>query len=216
MRRKAFHVKVISVLTALIAVLSLAGCGQTFDAGSYAKAMLDAAYKGESAGYVKQEIGSKEDAQKLYEDNLSALVESFSEIFGSSLDKETKQKLNDAMAAICAKVKYDVGQAEKSGKGYTVDVRVKPLLLSEALQDETFTEKAEKAVKKEVGKNSDVSADELTAVLTDLLIGRFQEIADSPEYGEEKSVTLELIQNDDGAYEISNDSWDKIDQMLMQ
>ena len=159
MRRKAFHVRAVSVLTALIAVLSLIGCGQTFDAGSYAKAM---------------------------------------------------------MAAICAKVKYDVGQAEKSGKGYTVDVRVKPLLLSEALQDETFTEKAEKAVKKEVGKNSDVSADELTAVLTDLLIGRFQEIADSPEYGEEKSVTLELLQNDDGAYKISNDSWDKIDQMLMQ
>ena len=201
----------------LSAVLLLTGCGsKKFDAADYTGAMLDASYKGDFDAYTEQGIGKKKDAQKMYEDNLNALVEAFSDVFGADMDEESKKQLSDAMATLCGHVQYNVGEATADGSHFNVELKVKPLQFSSVLQDDEFNKAAEEAVKKAIETDQDISSEELMKVLTRLLIERFDEIAGNPTYADETTMTVVVEKNDQGEYEISKDSWDLIDRALIQ
>ena len=207
---------VLLVLTAVL-LLMITGCGgKKFDAGDYVQAMLDASYKGDFDAYTKQEIGKKHDAQTMYEDNLNALVKSFAQIFGEDISDEAQKSLSDAMASLCGNVQYNIGETEADGSHFNVDVRIKPLLFTSVLESSDFNKEAESAVKNAIKENADISSDELMKVLTDLLIERFGEIAESPSYGKETTVTVVVKRNDDGAFEITEESWNELDQALIQ
>lgn len=201
----------------LLTVLMLTGCGsKQFNAADYVGAMLDASYKGDYSAYTKQGIGKKKDAQKMHEDNLNALVDAFSDVFGSDLDEESKKQLSEAMGTLCEHVQYEVQEATADGSHFNVELKVKPLQFSSVLQDEEFNKAAEEAVKKAIEADQDISSEELMKVLTKLLIDRFDEIAKNPTYADETTMTVVVEKNDQGEYEISTDSWDLIDRALIQ
>ncbi len=201
----------------LVVLLALSGCGEkSFNAGDYVQAMLDASYKGDFDAYTKQNIGKKSDAKAMYEDNLNALVKSFAQIFGDDMSDEASQSLSDAMADLCSHVQYEVTEAEADGSHFNVEVKIKPLQFTSVLQDSDFNKEAEEAVRTAIEKDADISSEDLMKVLTDLLITRFGDIAAHPTYGEETVVTVVVKRNDDDAYEITQESWDEIDQALIQ
>lgn len=201
----------------LLAVLMLTGCGnKQFDAADYVGAMLDASYKGDYGAYTKQDIGKKKDARTMHEDNLNALVDAFSDVFGTDMDEESKKQLSESMGTLCEHVQYEVGEATADGSHFNVELKVKPLQFSSVLQDDEFNKAAEEAVKKAIEANQDISSEELMKVLSKLLIDRFDEIAKNPTYADETTMTVVVEKNDQGEYEISKDSWDLIDRALIQ
>ena len=217
MKRRTALIKAILLCLVLTAGLILPGCGKkTFDAGDYVEAMLDASYKGDFDAYTAQNIGKKKDAKAMYDDNLNALIKSFSQIFGDEMSDESQKKLSEAMAALCANVKYDVGSAEADGSHFNVEVKIEPLQFTSVLQDSEFNAAAEEAVKGAIAENADISSDDLMKVLTDLLVTRFADIAENPTYGDSVTVTAEVRKNDAGAYEITEESWNELDQALIQ
>ena len=201
----------------LLAVLMLTGCGnKQFDAADYVGAMLDASYKGDYGAYTKQDIGKKKDARTMHEDNLNALVDAFSDVFGTDMDEESKKQLSESMGTLCEHVQYEVGEATADGSHFNVELKVKPLQFSSGLQDDEFNKAAEEAVKKVIEADQDISSEELMKVLSKLLIDRFDEIAKNPTYADETTMTVVVEKNDQGEYEISKDSWDLIDRALIQ
>ena len=201
----------------LLAVLMLTGCGnKQFDAADYVGAMLDASYKGDYGAYTKQDIGTKKDARTMHEDNLNALVDAFSDVFGTDMDEESKKQLSESMGTLCEHVQYEVGEATADGSHFNVELKVKPLQFSSVLQDDEFNKAAEEAVKKAIEADQDISSEELMKVLSKLLIDRFDEIAKNPTYADETTMTVVVEKNDQGEYEISKDSWDLIDRALIQ
>ena len=58
--------KVMVLLAAVLVAAMLGGCGGSFDASQYVKALLDNSYKGDSEAFVKEKVGTKEEAEKLY------------------------------------------------------------------------------------------------------------------------------------------------------
>ena len=201
----------------LLAVLMLTGCGnKQFDAADYVGAMLDASYKGDYGAYTKQDIGKKKDARTMHEDNLNALVDAFSDVFGTDMDEESKKQLSESMGTLCEHVQYEVGEATADGSHFNVELKVKPLQFSSVLQDDEFNKAAEEAVKKAIEADQDISSEELMKVLSKLLIDRFDEIANNPTYAGETTMTVVVEKNDQGEYEISKDSWDLIDRALIQ
>lgn len=201
----------------LLAVLMLTGCGnKQFDAADYVGAMLDASYKGDYGAYTKQDIGKKKDARTMHEDNLNALVDAFSDVFGTDMDEESKKQLSESMGTLCEHVQYEVGEATADGSHFNVELKVKPLQFSSVLQDDEFNKAAEEAVKKAIEADQDISSEELMKVLSKLLIDRFNEIAKNPTYADETTMTVVVEKNDQGEYEISKDSWDLIDRALIQ
>lgn len=201
----------------LLAVLMLTGCGnKQFDAADYVGAMLDASYKGDYGAYTKQDIGKKKDARTMHEDNLNALVDAFSDVFGTDMDEESKKQLSESMGTLCEHVQYELGEATADGSHFNVELKVKPLQFSSVLQDDEFNKAAEEAVKKAIEADQDISSEELMKVLSKLLIDRFDEIAKNPTYADETTMTVVVEKNDQGEYEISKDSWDLIDRALIQ
>lgn len=201
----------------LLAVLMLTGCGnKQFDAADYVGAMLDASYKGDYGAYTKQDIGKKKDARTMHEDNLNALVDAFSDVFGTDMDEESKKQLSESMGTLCEHVQYELGEATADGSHFNVELKVKPLQFSSVLQDDEFNKAAEEAVKKAIEADQDISSEELMKDLSKLLIDRFDEIAKNPTYADETTMTVVVEKNDQGEYEISKDSWDLIDRALIQ
>ncbi len=165
----------------LLAVLMLTGCGsKQFSADDYVGAMLDASYKGDYGAYTKQDIGKKKDARKMHEDNLNALVDAFSDVFGSDMDEESKKQLSESMGTLCEHVQYEVGEATADGSHFNVELKVKPLQFSSVLQDDEFNKAAEEAVKKAIEADQDISSEELMKVLRKLLSDLFDESAKNP------------------------------------
>ena len=175
----------------LLAVLMLTGCGnKQFDAADYVGAMLDASYKGDYGAYTKQDIGKKKDARTMHEDNLNALVDAFSDVFGTDMEKKKKKQLSESMGTLCEHVQYEVGEATADGSHFNVELKVKPLQFSSVLQDDEFNKAAEEAVKKAIEADQDISSEELMKVLSKLLIDRFDEIAKNPTYADETTMTV--------------------------
>jgi len=54
--------KVALLLVAALAAAVLGGCGGSFDASAYVKALMDNSYKGDSSAFVEQKVGTKEQA----------------------------------------------------------------------------------------------------------------------------------------------------------
>ena len=152
----------------------------------------------------------------MHEDNLNALVDAFSDVFGTDMDEESKKQLSESMGTLCEHVQYEVGEATADGSHFNVELKVKPLQFSSVLQDDEFNKAAEEAVKKAIEADQDISSEELMKVLSKLLIDRFDEIAKNPTYADETTMTVVVEKNDQGEYEISKDSWDLIDRALIQ
>lgn len=109
--------KKLSIILACIMLVGvLGGCGNSFDASAYIKALLDNSYKNDSSQIVSMKIATAEEAADLYEQGLDAEVDSMASAVGS-LSKEQEEAYRNLFADVLAGAKYTVGEAEKQDDG---------------------------------------------------------------------------------------------------
>lgn len=103
------------ILAGALTVGLLGGCGNSFDAAAYAKALLDNSYKNDSTQFVSMKIGTAEEAAALYEQGLDANVDAMVSSAGGSISTEQAESFRQVFADIYGGAKYTVGEAEKQG-----------------------------------------------------------------------------------------------------
>ncbi len=138
--------KIAAMLVCILSAGMLGGCGSSFDASAYLKAVLDNSYKDDSAGFVEMKVGTAEQSETLYQEGLQETVDAY--LVGISVTDEQREAFEETFADILAGAKYTVGEAEKQDDGsYVVTVTyeqmniyVPSMALYEEKTDELLTE----------------------------------------------------------------------------
>ena len=134
--------KLVVMLVCVMAIGLLGGCGKSFDASAYTKALLDNSYKNDPSGIVDMKIGTAEEAAALYEEGLDNEMEAM----GASSDftEEQVAAYREVIADILAGAKYTVGEAEKQDDGsYVVTVTYEQMNIFEPAMEAYMAEVTE-------------------------------------------------------------------------
>lgn len=99
---------------------SMTGCAK-FDASAYVKAILDNSYLNDPTEFVKQNIGTKEQAAELYQQGIDAEMDAM--LASATLSEEVQTAYRKFYEEMFGKVKYTVGEATKIDDS-TIEVTV--------------------------------------------------------------------------------------------
>lgn len=195
--------KMLAVMLAVVAVLSLAGCGK-FDASAYVKALMDNSFKNDSTEFVKQKIGTKEEADKLYEEGLDKEITAMTA--SVDLSDELEQKYRQAFADMFKAAKYTVGEATENKDGsYTVVLKYQKMnVLQPAITG------AMEAIANESSGISLESNEEIYG----LILEHLQKAIENVTYEDEQEAEIK-VEKKDNVYTVSAEDLQKIEAYLL-
>ena len=129
-------------LTATLVMTSMTGCMHRKKTAyqTYMQNVLDVNYKGDFDGYVKDNEGSSDDAQAMYDDTIDYLANQLINHYSlaNADSDEVKNIFSGTAKSIYSRSKYEVSQAYKNGDDYYVDVTVYPMDILNQASDDVF------------------------------------------------------------------------------
>ena len=198
-------------MVVVMALTMLAGCGmKPDDAKAYVQATLDAGYKADFDEYAKITDSTKEDAQKLFDNNIDTVTNSLG--FGAlGATEETTEKYRELLKEIFAKAKYTVGDVKEKDGGFEVVVNAEPMQIFSGVQDELVTKLQEK-----VAKSGQPKEEEINQLAIDMLYDLLTEKLASVTYGEPQTITVHVTKNSDGVWNITESDLQAVDAALFK
>ncbi len=196
-------------MVVVMALTMLAGCGmKPDDAKAYVQATLDAGYKADFDEYAKITDSTKEDAQKLFDNNIDTVTNSLG--FGAlGATEETTEKYRELLKEIFAKAKYTVGDVKEKDGGFEVVVNAEPMQIFSGVQDELVTKLQEK-----VAKSGQPKEEEINQLAIDMLYDLLAEKLASVTYGEPQSVTVHVTKDSSNVWNITESDLQAVDAAL--
>lgn len=195
--------------------LGLAACAPKFDASAYVKATLDTVTRNDVEKFMELTKASKEDAEKVYTDNLEQAA---SMLDLTELSDELAASYNEYIKKVLAQTKYTVLEAKKTDNGFAVDVEVEPLKAFDGAV-EVLTKKTEEYVtemtEKVLNGEEEPTEEEITTVIFGYLMEHLNSNLNTPQYSEKVTVTVNVEKNDDGLYQITEKSMEELDTALI-
>ena len=182
--------KLALLLVAVLAAAVLGGCGGSFDASGYVKALLDNSYKGDSTEFVAQKVGSKEEAEKLYVEGLDSEMSTMTT--GIQISEELEAEFREVVKDVYKNVKYTVGDATKKDDVYEVEVKCQKMDIFGPTMESFYA-----AVEAYDGDTSDEDA--LNEQIVIMLRDAFKDTLANVAYEDEQSVTVRV--------ELKNNVW---------
>lgn len=195
---------------AVVMVLTmLAGCGmKPDDAKAYVQATLDAGYKADFDEYAKITDSTKEEAQKLFDNNIDTVTNSLG-FSALGATEETTEKYRELLKEIFAKAKYTVGEAKEKDGGFEVEVKAEPMQIFSGVQDELVTK-----LQEEVAKSGQPKEDEINQLAIDMLYDLLNEKLGSVTYGEPQSITVHVTKDSSNVWNITESDLQAVDAAL--
>lgn len=201
-----------SILAVLLAAVMcvMSACGAKFDSGAYVKACLDAQFKGDYKEYVEVTESTEKEAKELYEEGLDELMASYSAL---SLSDEMNKKLRDAYADMLKAVKYSIKETKEEGDEIKVTVAVEPMKCFDTYEEDLM--KIQEAFMnewKEKAANGEKipSEAELMELMAEKIHEDLVERVKNTEYGEEKTVDVEVTKDDKNVYTADEDDLSEV------
>lgn len=188
--------RVALLLVSVLAVGLFAGCGGSFDASAYVKALMDNSYKNDSKAFVDMKIGSAEEASSLYQQGVDAEVSAL--LSGVSVSDDVKAAYSDFVTELLSKANYTVGEAEKNGDGFIVTVTYKQMKIFEpAVTEYSAQLESEMAEWQAQITEGSMTQDDAYNEMFQLLVDVLSDTLANVEYGEEQTATVavDLINN---------------------
>ncbi len=187
---------ILFICTLVIGMLS--GCGNSFDASAYLKALLDNSYKNDSTEFVAQKIGTKEEAEELYQQGIDAeLSAATSDV---TLSDELLAGFEETFQNIFQKVKYTVKDAKKQSDGsYVVTVEYEQLEIFAAVMEnyQAEVEQWSAQMTEDVKNGQAVPSDEeIYEELYKILKADLDSALENPSYAEKATTTVTIELND--------------------
>lgn len=201
----------VSFVTALLLVLlCFTGCGmKPDDAKAYVQSTLDAGYKASFDEYVKITESTKEEAQKLFDNNIDTVTNSLG-FSALGATEETNEKYRELLKEIFAKAKYTVGEVKEKDGGFEVEVSAEPMEIFVGVEDELVAKLQDEVTK----SGGDIKEDEINQLAIDMMYDLLTEKLASVTYGEPKSVTVHVTKNSDGVWNITESDLQAVDAAL--
>ena len=162
------------ILAAILVAVLVGGCGRPFDASGYVKALLDNSYKGDSAEFVAQKVGTKQQAEELYKQGIDTEMKSLTS--QANVSEELQGEFREVLQNIFKNVKYTVGEAAKKDNSYEVEVKYQKMKIFEpAIESFNTTSQdyingiTEKAENGEESPSEEELSEEIFTLLKDAL-----------------------------------------------
>lgn len=191
--------KLALLMVSVLMVSVFAGCGNSFDASAYVKAILDNSYKNDSTGLVEQKVGTAEEAADIYEQGIDAEMQSITSQV--SLSDELQAEYREVLQTMFKNCKYTVGEAEKQDDGsYKVTIKYQQMIVFAPTVD-AFNEQSaayiddmtNKALNGEETPSEDQINEEVFTMLKDCLKTAVENATFAEEA--EATVRVELVNN---------------------
>ncbi|MGN1167665.1 MAG: hypothetical protein ACI4S2_14695 [Lachnospiraceae bacterium] len=194
-----------------LTVWAITGCGmKEKDAKAYVQATLDANYKGDFKEYIEITDSTEEEAKEIYENNMNIVMSSFVE--SDNITDEMNAKYKKLFQDIYAKANYTIGEVEKTGEGFDVEVKTAQFQVFDGVEDE-LVEKATKEVEK---SKEQLSEEEIDTIACEVLYELLSDKVNNPVYENEQSLTVKIIKDSDGVWMIPEEYLDEIDKALFR
>lgn len=191
--------KIALVLSCIMMMGLLGGCGEKFDASAYLKALLDNSYKNDATAIVEMEIATAEEAAALYEEGLQGELDMM--LTTAGITEDQIPGIRDIMADMLAGAKYTVGEAvEQEDGSFVVTVTYETMNVfgpttEKYLADvETMVTEWTEAM---LAGEEAASEEEMTAKVYEMFGTTLQEVLANPTYAEpqETTVRIEIVDN---------------------
>ena len=208
----------VMLLTAVLALSMLSGCGSKKpapeDAQAYVKAVLDLLCTGDYDHSVKlADVG--EDGESSIRDELTGQI-----IAGlgdqNGLSEQTKTDFANYMISALEKARYTVGDAEATGDGeYDVTVSIEPLRAFAVIDTEEFDDYLNEKITADYDKVTAMSEEEQTNYVVEAMIELLNKSLEDPQYDEPVEVTVHYGKlGDKGTYGCTEEDGAKLGEQL--
>ena len=213
---------IITVTIAVILVLGAAVGGwlyvNRFDAGEYVQAVLDTSYKNETDQYVEITGIPKEEAEKIFENNLNATMAGFED---SEMPEELRPQYRELFGEIAGKVSYTVDEPKREKDGsYTVTVMIKPITLFPDTYElfQTRAQEYASQVTDSVMNGAEMPSDEeMQSQIYQIYYDVLKERVDSGMlYGGARELTLHVTKEGSREFTINQEDMDALDSALIE
>lgn len=205
--------KTVTIALFVLILGTLSGCAniQKFDASGYTKACLDANYKGEFDEYVKLTKSTKEEAEKIYKQNLTVATQQFSSV---GISDELSEKYTALFTDLFKNVKYTVKEAkEDKDKNYKVEVEIEPAQIFTGVLEATQSEV--EAMVTEMAANGTIpSQDEIMEQTFQILYDKIAANMENITYGEKQVIEISVTKDSNNVYSISDEDYLKLDAAM--
>lgn len=214
--------KIAAIAAAITMGAALTGC--TNDAKTYTdyiKATLDCTYFGETAEYMKLTESTQEEADEVYASQIEYTASVLCYYLDVNMDyvtEETMDGYEETAEALLSKMKYEVEPAEKSGDSYHITIKCEPINCWEAIGedvDEFYTGEFGDRYNEVVNGTSeeDLAAleEEYAVEVLEIINTNLTDLS----YKEPVTKIVEIVEDEDGFYGISDEDWYDIDDILM-
>ncbi len=185
--------KIMMLLAAMLVASVLVGCG-SFDASGYIKALLDNSYKNDSAAFVEQKVGTKEQAENLYKQGIETALKSLTS--QASLSDELQKEFEEVVKDVYKNVKYTVGESTKNDDGsYNVEVKYQKMnVFAPAMENYNTAYQAylEEMTKKAEEGGETPSEDEINEAVFAMLKDAIKESIGNAEFSDEETTSIQV------------------------
>lgn len=185
--------KLSMILACALTVGVLGGCGNSFDAAEYTRAILDNSYRNDSSKFVSMKVGTAEEAADLYEQGLKSEVDALVYLSGAGTATDAQyEELKGVFASIYEATKYTVDGAEKQDDGsYLVTITYEQInVLGPAM--ENYNTEAESMIAEWESAGEYPSTDEMSEQFIDVYIDCFSNALANVTYDEPATATIKI------------------------
>jgi len=220
---KKWNKKSLVVLISMLATFCMSGCSAVslltqgeFDASGYVQGIMDSTYKGEFDKYIELTEDTKENAQAAYDTVMDTRAQSFATYTAITFTDESKAKFVEYSKQIYKNAKYEVLEATKTDNGFKVDVVISPMLILQNISDEGEAYIAEFNSKNANGEFADFTQEQYEAEYTNGILKIFENNISNIQYGDNVTVTVDVVLTEDKVYTLSTEEFNKIDSVILQ
>ncbi len=207
----------LAVLAILLGVLF--GCS-SFSAADLVKNNLDLIYLDQySDEYLKKVNLDKDQAEQQYQEGLNVEADVFANLFNIELDScddAVKEQILALYRQIYSHSKYEVGTESRNGDTYLVQLTVYPIDIFAKVIEEDVEEFGNTMQSREAaGEFADLTDAEFEAVWAQAVIDMVSGHLNSIGYLDAQTISVQVVQDDDGAYSIDSSDFQRIDSLMI-
>lgn len=187
----------------LLAVLCLlGGCApEEFDAARYVQGVLDSTYLERYDDYIALTGVTTGQAEEEFLQGLDAEADVFLQYCGvESVSQPVRDELISMYREIYQKSRYTVGEAQKTGGGYRVEVTISPI--------DIFS-RCGKELDEKIGGGE--QSDNLVKALIEVVRAYIPQIG----YKEDQVVSVQINPDQDGLYGLSEEDFYSLDRWII-
>ncbi len=211
--------KVTAMLAALAMCAGLTGCESESETYTrYIQSVLDCTYIAEYENYMELTESTQEEAEEVYQSQVDYVAELICYQNAVEIDyisEETMEQYEKLAKDLMGKVKYTVEPAVKSGDTYHITVNCEPMDFWDITYDEIEAfyngEFGDRYFNAETEEERTALEEEYAAEVLRIANEALDEIG----YGEAQTKIVEITEDEDGVYGISDDDWLEIDDKLL-